>query len=156
MDTVKWDGLLSFDPRVFKAVGFKLTGETSIQYGVGLGIRRIYWVGESIREVRHRNHPPCLRNQLFTMSVYASLGLVGMSDPVSIYLQYLYLRKGRILESMSDQQGRSEGGPCLVETLLAQILCSYCSHIFLRSAEIAHEIRCGGRGQSCHKMCSYG
>ena len=58
VDDAKWDGLLSFDRRVLQAVGFELPGETSVQSGVGLGVRRISWVGEAIQEVGCQNCPP--------------------------------------------------------------------------------------------------
>ena len=38
--------------------------------------------------------PPCLRNRLFPKSVHASLGVVGMADPVPIYLQDFNSREG--------------------------------------------------------------
>ena len=44
IDDAKQDGLFSFDRRVFNTIGFKLPGETSVQSGVGLGVRRLYWV----------------------------------------------------------------------------------------------------------------
>ena len=94
MDDAKWDGLFSFDPRVLKAVCFKLPGETSVQSGVGLGVGGVSWVGEAIQEVGRRNFPQCLKNRLFSKSVHASLVVVGMSDPVSIYLQDFYSSKG--------------------------------------------------------------
>ena len=94
MDDAEWDGLFSFDPRVLKAVGFKLLGEMSVQSGVGLGVGGFSWVGEAIQEVGCRNCPQCLKNRLFSKSVHASLGVVGMSDPVSIYLQDFDSRKG--------------------------------------------------------------
>ena len=49
MDDAEWDGLFSFEPRVLKAVGFKLPGETSVQSSVGLGVGRFSWVGEAIQ-----------------------------------------------------------------------------------------------------------
>ena len=67
--------------------GFKLTGETSIHSGVDLGVWRLSWVGEAIQEVGRRNFPPCLRNRLLPKLIQALLGAVGMSDPVSVYLQ---------------------------------------------------------------------
>ena len=61
VDNAKGDGLLSFERMVLDAIGFKLTGEASVQSGVGLGVCRISREGEAIQEVGHRNHPPCLR-----------------------------------------------------------------------------------------------
>ena len=62
MDDADWDGLFSFEQRVFDAVVFKLPGEMSIQSGAGLGVRRLYQVGEAIQEVGCRNHPQYLIN----------------------------------------------------------------------------------------------
>ena len=87
MDDAEWGGLFLFDRRVLKAVCFKLPGEASVQSDVGLDIMGGSWVGKAIQKVGRRNCPPCLRNQYFPKSVRASLGVVGMSDPVSIYLQ---------------------------------------------------------------------
>ena len=94
VDDADRDGLFSFDQRVLQAVGFKLPGETSVQSGVGLGVGRLSWVGEAIQEVGHRNFPPYLRNQLFPKLVHSALGVLGMSDPVSIYLQDFGSREG--------------------------------------------------------------
>ena len=44
----KGGGLLSLDRRVLNVVGFNLTGEASVQSGVGLFVGRISWVGEAI------------------------------------------------------------------------------------------------------------
>ena len=64
----------------------KLLGETYVQSGVGLGVERLFGVREAVQEVGRRNYPPCLRNRLFLKPVYLALGVLGMSDPVSIYL----------------------------------------------------------------------
>ena len=61
VDNAEGDGLFSFERMVLDAIGFKLTGEASVQSGVGLGVCRISREGEAIQEVGHRNHPPCLR-----------------------------------------------------------------------------------------------
>ena len=61
---------------------------------MGLGVGRISWVGEAIKEVGRRNFPPCLRNRLFHKSFHLDLEVMGMSDPVSIYLQNLNSREG--------------------------------------------------------------
>ena len=58
-----------FDRRVLDAAAFKLTGEASVQSGVGLGIWRLSRIGEAIQEVGRHNRPPRLRNRLFTKSV---------------------------------------------------------------------------------------
>ena len=152
VDDAEWDGLFSFDRRVLQAVVFEPPVETSIQSSVGLGVERLSWVGETIQEVGCHNWPLCLRNLLFPKSVHSALGVLGMSEPVSIYLQDFNSREGQILESRADQQGGAEIVPLPVESLLARILCSSCSHGFLHSVEITHEISCGGRGQSCHEM----
>ena len=75
MDDAEWDGLFSFDRRVLQAIVFKLPGETSVQSGVGLGVRRLSWVEEAIQEVGRRNCPPCLRKKLFPKSVHSGLGV---------------------------------------------------------------------------------
>ena len=54
-----------FEPRVFDALGFNLTGEASIQYGASLGVWEISEIWESIQEVGRSYRPPRLRNRLF-------------------------------------------------------------------------------------------
>ena len=49
LDIADGDGLFLFEWRVLNAVGFKLTGETSVQSSVGLGIWRISRVGRPSR-----------------------------------------------------------------------------------------------------------
>ena len=80
----EWDGLFSFYRRVLQAVGFELPGETSVQSGVGLGVKKLSWVREAIQEVGRRNCPPCLRKRIFPKLVHSVLGVLGMSNPVSI------------------------------------------------------------------------
>ena len=94
MNDAEWDRLFSLYQRVLQAVGFKLPGETSVQSGVGLGAGRLSWVREAIEEVGCRNYLPCLRTRLFPKSVRSALGVLGMSDPVYIYLQYFDLKEG--------------------------------------------------------------
>ena len=48
MYNAKGGGLLLLDRRVLNVVGFNLTGEASVQSGVGLFVGRISWVGEAI------------------------------------------------------------------------------------------------------------
>ena len=86
LDDAKGDSLLSLERWVLNAVGFNLTCEASIQYGVGLGFWRLSRVREAIQEVGRRNIPPRLRNGLFTKLVQASPVVVGMLDPVFLYL----------------------------------------------------------------------
>ena len=93
MDDANLDRLFLFDWRSLKAVSFKLSGETSPQSGVGMGVGRLSWVREAIQEVGHHNFPPCLRNRLFPKLVHSTLGVLGVSDPVSIYLQDFNLRE---------------------------------------------------------------
>ena len=62
MDDAEWDSLFSFDQRVLQAVDFELPGEKSVHSGVGLGVRRISWVGEAIQDMGRHNFPSCLRN----------------------------------------------------------------------------------------------
>ena len=73
-------------------LGFKLIGETPVQSGVGLGVWRLFWVREATQEVGWRNYPPCLINRLFPKSAHALIGVVDMSDHVSVYLQDLNSR----------------------------------------------------------------
>ena len=68
--------------------------ETSVQSGAGLVFCMIFGVRETIQEMGRRNNPPCPIKQLFTKLVQASLGVVGMLDPVSVYLQDINLREG--------------------------------------------------------------
>ena len=69
-------------------------GNVPINTGAELVVRRIPGVGKVIQEVGHRNFPPYLRNQLFPKLVHSALGVLGMSDPVSIYLQDFGSREG--------------------------------------------------------------
>ena len=86
VDNAKGGSLFLFYQRILDAVGFKLTGEASLRSSVRLGAWRISRVGEAIREVGCLNLPPRLRNRLFPKLVQASLRLLGILDPVSIYL----------------------------------------------------------------------
>ena len=94
VDNAKGDRLLSFDRRVLNDVGFELNGGKSAQSGVGLDVCRLSWAEEAIQEVGLCNCPPCLRNRLFPKSVHLALGVLGMSNPVSIYLQDFNSREG--------------------------------------------------------------
>ena len=116
--------LLSIDRRVLNAVGFKLTGEVSVQSGVGLFTGEGSWVREAIQEVVHCNRLPRLRNRLFPKSAQTSFGVVIMSDPVSIYLKDFELREGWILESRVHRQGGTEVVPLPIQPLLSRILSS--------------------------------
>ena len=102
MDDAEWDNLFLFDRRVLKAVGFKLPGETSVQSGVGLDVGRLSWVKKAIQEVGLLNSPPCLINRLFPKSFHLALGVLGVSDPMSIYLQDFNLREGCIFKSRDE------------------------------------------------------
>ena len=156
VDNADWDGLFSFDQRFLQAVDFELPGETSVQSSVGLGVGRLSWVGETILEVGRCNCPPCLRNGCFPNSVHLALGVLVILDPVSIYLQDFNSSEGLILESRSDRQCGAEIGPLPVESLLARILCSPCSHGFMCKVEIMCEGSYGGRGESFYKTCDCG
>ena len=94
VDDAKWDGRVLFNRRFLLAVGFELPGEMSVQSCVGLGIGRISWVRKAIQEVGRLNSPPCLRNQLFPKLVHSEIVLLGMSDPVSIFLHDFNSREG--------------------------------------------------------------
>ena len=83
-----------------------------------------------------RNRPPFLRNQLLLKSIHSALGLLGLTDTVLVDLQDLDAGNGWILESRIYLEGGAEVAPLLLEPLLARILCSSRSHIFLRSVEI--------------------
>ena len=50
-------GLFLFERRVLDAVGFKMTGEASVQPGAGLGIWRLSRAREAIQEVGLQNCP---------------------------------------------------------------------------------------------------
>ena len=84
MDNDEGDGLLSLDWRVLDVVGFKMTDEESIQSGEDLVVWGVSGVWEAIQEVGFRNFPLRLINQIFPKSVQALLGVVGMSDSVSV------------------------------------------------------------------------
>ena len=51
VDNSEGGGLFLFDWRVLDAVCFKLAGEASFQYGVGLVVWRLSGVSRSIQEV---------------------------------------------------------------------------------------------------------
>ena len=86
LENAKEGRIFSLERRFLDVVGFKLTGEASVQFGVGLGVWRLSRVREATQEAGLRNHPLRLRNRLFIKPVQASLGSVGMLDPVSVYL----------------------------------------------------------------------
>ena len=65
MDNTEGGSILSFDRKVLDAIGFKLTGEASVQSGLGLGVWKFSRVGEAIQDVGHRNIPPLMRDQIF-------------------------------------------------------------------------------------------
>ena len=94
MYDAKWDDLFKFDQRVLKVVDSQLPGKTSVQSSVGMGVGRLSWVEEFISEVGQHNCPPCLINQIFPKSVHLALGVLGVLDPVSIYLQDFNSREG--------------------------------------------------------------
>ena len=87
MDDAEWDGLFLFDQRALQVVRFELPGEAPVQSGVGLGVGRLPWVVEAIQEVGPRNCPPCLGKRLFPKSIHLALGVLGLSDSVSMYIQ---------------------------------------------------------------------
>ena len=82
------------DRRILNPVGFKLPGEPHVQSVVGLGVGGLPGVWEASQEMGRPNHPPCLRNQLLPKSVHSALGVLGVSDPVSVDLQDLDARDG--------------------------------------------------------------
>ena len=86
VDNANGGGLFSFDVRVLDTAGFKLTGEVSVQSGVGLSTWRIFRVRKAIQDMGCNNCPTRMRNRLFPKLVQSSIGVVGMSDPVSVYL----------------------------------------------------------------------
>ena len=94
VDNAKGGGIFSFERRVLNAVGFNMTGEATAQSSVSLGVWRLSCFREAIQEVDRRNCPPFLRNRLFPKSVQVSLGVLGMSEPVSVYLKDLNSREG--------------------------------------------------------------
>ena len=51
-----------FDRRILDVIVFNLTGDTSVQSSVGLGVWRLSWVRKIIQEVECRNCRPCLRS----------------------------------------------------------------------------------------------
>ena len=88
----KGGGFFPSDQMVLDPVGFKLPGEMHVQYAVGLGDCWLNGVWETSQEVGCRNRPPCLRNQLLPKLVHSALGVLGMFDPVPVYLQDLDAR----------------------------------------------------------------
>ena len=62
VEDTKGGGHLSPNKWVLNAVGFKLTGEAPVQYGVGLGVWGISWAGEATQETSSYNYPQFLRN----------------------------------------------------------------------------------------------
>ena len=93
VNDTKWVGLFLFDWRSLQDV---------CPFQCGPGCRGAFFGRGAIQEVGCHNCPPCLRNQLFPKLVHSALGVLGMTDPVSIYLQGLNSREGRILESRAD------------------------------------------------------
>ena len=144
MDNAQRGRLFFFKWGVFDPIYFELPGKALVQSNVRLEIRGISRVGESNQEVSHCNHPPCLRKQLLPKSVHSALGVLGMTDLLTVDLEDLDGRDGWILESRIDQQGVAEVSPLLVDILMLHILSSSCPHGFLRSMDITQESRSGG------------
>ena len=66
-------GIFSSDGGFLDPVGLELPCEALVEPGVCLGVGRFSGVGQTIQEVGHCNHPPCLRNRLFPESVHPAL-----------------------------------------------------------------------------------
>ena len=79
--------------------------EALVDPGVRLRVGWFSKVGQTIKEVGRCNHPPCLRNRLFTKSFHPVLGVLGMPVAVAIDLEEFYTRDVWILESRFDRQG---------------------------------------------------
>ena len=62
LENADGDDLFLFEQRVLDVVGFKLTGEASVQSSVGLGVCSLFRVREAVQKVGRRNRPPFLRN----------------------------------------------------------------------------------------------
>ena len=75
------------DLRFLNPVGFNLPGEPHVQSIVGLGVGGLPGIWKASQEMGHCNRPPCLRKRLLPKSVHSALGLLGMYDPVPVYLQ---------------------------------------------------------------------
>ena len=80
------------------------------------------------------------------MLVHSALGVLGVTDPVPLYLEELDARDGWILESRIDRQHVKEVGPFLVQPLLSRIFSSSQLHGFLCIVEITQERSSGGVG----------
>ena len=162
MNDAEGGGFFSSDWKILDLVGFKLPGESHVQSAVGLGVGRLPGVWETIQEVGRCNQPPCLRKQLLTKSVHSELGVLGVSDAVTVDLKDLDSKDGWILESRIDIEvgaevaGGTEVDPLLVEPLLARILCISRLHGLLQSVDIMQESRSGGRREIFHKLCGWG
>ena len=86
VDNVEGGSVFLFYRRELHGVGFKLAGEVSVQSSVCLGVWRLSGVWEANEEVGRCNLSTRLRNRPFSNSVQALIGVVGVSDPVSVYL----------------------------------------------------------------------
>ena len=113
-------------------------------------------VWEASQEVGCLNRPPCLLNQLLPKSFHLALGVLGMPDAVTVYLEDLNERDRWILESRIYCEDGTEVAALLVELLMASILCSFCSNDFLCCMEITQESRSGGGRDIFHGLCGWG
>ena len=140
-------GFCPLDWEIFDPVGFELPGKALAKTGASLCVRGVSGIGHAIQEVGRCNCSPYLRNRLFPKSVHPALGVLGMTEPMTIDLEEFDARDGWILESRIDRHSGPEVGPLLIQPLLSRILSSAGLNGFLHSVEITQESSSGGRGE---------
>ena len=94
VDNAEGDGFLLSDQRILDPVGFKLPGDPHVQSAVGMGVCGLPGVWEANQEMGCSNRLPCVRNRILPKLVQFSLGVLGVSDTVPVYLKELNARYG--------------------------------------------------------------
>lgn len=102
MDYTKGDKILSLDMGFLIAICLEFSVKAYLQAGVDLGIRIFSMTREDIQEVGCQNHIPFPRNRLFPKPVQVPLGVVVMTEYLTIKLEDIKSREGGVLESTFD------------------------------------------------------
>ena len=94
VDNAKGCRLIALSMWILDAVGFKLMNEAPLNYSLGLGVQGSSGIREAVQEVGFHYLPLRLRNQLFPKSFQAFLGIMSMSDSVSLHLEDINSSEG--------------------------------------------------------------
>ena len=97
VDNAQGGGRFLLNWGIFDPASFELSGKELVQADVSLGVDFFSGFGYSIQEVGCCNLLPCLRNRFFPKSVHLALGVLGVTDPVTVGLEDFDARDGWIL-----------------------------------------------------------